>query len=161
MPDLHSDSFPILTAIRKSFAWEHEFKAFVEIASHDQFGLKIRLHDGNIANRVLPVTYSMIWKMKILEICEAILGGGLRGVEFIYTEPGVNRPMTRFDNEEKNLAGTKYRNQINRVANAIKGIISGMKAESVEYRTLPSEVFQTAEKLFHRKNQSSYCPLKI
>src|SRR4030065_2231305 len=39
----------------KSFAWEHEFKAFVELASRDQFGLKIRLHDGNVANRVLPV----------------------------------------------------------------------------------------------------------
>ena len=26
----------------KSFAWEHEFKAFVELASQDQFGLKIR-----------------------------------------------------------------------------------------------------------------------
>jgi len=29
----------------KSFAWEHEFKAFVELASHDQFGLKIKLPD--------------------------------------------------------------------------------------------------------------------
>jgi hypothetical protein len=27
----------------KSFAWEHEFKAFVEQASKDQFGLKIKL----------------------------------------------------------------------------------------------------------------------
>ena len=27
----------------KSFAWEHEFKAFIEMASHDQFGLKVKL----------------------------------------------------------------------------------------------------------------------
>src|SRR5664280_610758 len=39
----------------KSFAWEHEFKAFVEQASQDQFGLKVKLPNGNVANRVLPV----------------------------------------------------------------------------------------------------------
>ena len=39
----------------KSFAWEHEFKAFVEQASKDQFGLKVKLPNGNVANRVLPV----------------------------------------------------------------------------------------------------------
>lgn len=39
----------------RSFAWEHEFKAFIEQASHDKFGLKIKLPDGNIAKRVLPV----------------------------------------------------------------------------------------------------------
>src|SRR5664280_20107 len=27
----------------KSFAWEHEFKAFIEQASNDQFGLKVKL----------------------------------------------------------------------------------------------------------------------
>ncbi len=143
----------------KSFAWEHEFKAFVEMASHDQFGLKIRLHDGNIANRVLPVRIHDL-ENEDIRICESILGGGLRGVEFIYTEPGVNRPMTRLDNEEKNLAGTKYRNQINRVANAIKGIISGMKAESVDYRTLPSEVFQTAERLLPQEKSIIVLPFE-
>ena len=30
----------------KSFAWEHEFKAFVELASKDQFGLKVKLQMG-------------------------------------------------------------------------------------------------------------------
>ena len=39
----------------KSFAWEHEFKAFIEQASHDQIGLKVKLSGGNIASRVLPV----------------------------------------------------------------------------------------------------------
>jgi len=37
----------------KSFAWAHEFKTFVELASKDQFGLKVRLPGGNVANRVL------------------------------------------------------------------------------------------------------------
>src|SRR5512137_1173789 len=39
----------------KSFAWEHEFIAFVERASRDQFGLKVKLPNGNVANRALPV----------------------------------------------------------------------------------------------------------
>jgi hypothetical protein len=39
----------------KSYAWEHEFKAFVEQASKDQYGLKVKLPGGNVANRVLPV----------------------------------------------------------------------------------------------------------
>jgi hypothetical protein len=39
----------------KSFAWKHEFKAFVEQASQDQFGLKVKLPNGNVAIRVLPV----------------------------------------------------------------------------------------------------------
>jgi hypothetical protein len=41
----------------KSFAWEHEFKAFVEQASNDQFGLKVRLPNGNLASGVLPVIF--------------------------------------------------------------------------------------------------------
>jgi hypothetical protein len=39
----------------KSFAWEHEFRAFVEQASRDQFGLKVKLPNGNVASRVLPI----------------------------------------------------------------------------------------------------------
>src|SRR5512140_3849188 len=33
----------------KSFAWEHEFKPFIEQASKDKFGLKVRLSNGNVA----------------------------------------------------------------------------------------------------------------
>ena len=40
----------------KSFAWVNEFMAFVKQASEDQFGLKVKLPNGNIASRVLPVT---------------------------------------------------------------------------------------------------------
>src|SRR5512138_69891 len=39
----------------KSFAWEHEFKAFVKMASGDQFGLRVKLPNGNVGCRVLPV----------------------------------------------------------------------------------------------------------
>jgi TolB-like protein len=110
----------------KSFAWEHEFKTFVEQASQDQFGLKIRLPNGNVANRVLPVHIHDL-DITDIKLCESVLGGVLRGVEFIYKEQGVNRPLTIDDDEKKNINNTKYRNQINKVALAIKEIITAIK----------------------------------
>ncbi len=115
----------------KSFAWEHEFKAFVEQASKDQFGLKVKLPNGNVASRVLPVRIHDLDNEDI-ELCESLTGGVLRGVEFIYKEPGVNRSLSPKDNEEKNLNKTNYRNQINKVALAIKELIMGLL-------TIPSE----------------------
>jgi TolB-like protein len=114
----------------KSFAWEHEFKAFVELASQDRFGLKVKLPNGNVSNRVLPVRIHDLNNADI-KLCESVLGGILRGVEFIYKEPGVNKPLTYEDDEKKNLNNTKYRIQINKVANAIDEIISGLKTEPV------------------------------
>jgi tetratricopeptide (TPR) repeat protein len=110
----------------KSFAWEHEFKAFVEQASKDQFGLRVKLPNGNVANRVLPVR---IHELDIGDIkeCEALLSGVLRGVEFIYKEPGVDKPLSPLDNEKKNLNNTVYRIQIIKVAHAIREIILGLK----------------------------------
>ncbi len=115
----------------KSYAWEHEFKAFVDQASKDQFGLKVTLPNGNVANRVLPIR---IHDLDIADIkeCELILGGVLRGVEFIYKSPGVNRPLRSIeDNPHDNLNHTIYRDQINKVANAISEIISGLQRASV------------------------------
>jgi TolB-like protein len=109
----------------KSFAWEHEFKAFVELASHDQFGLKVKLPNGNVASRVLPVRIHDL-DNKDINLCESVLGSVLRGIEFIYKEPGVNRSLSTKDHEEKNLNNTNYRNQINKVALAIKEIINSI-----------------------------------
>ena len=110
----------------KSFAWEHEFKAFIEQASKDEFGLKVKLPNGNVASRVLPVRIYDLDTADI-KLCEAVLEGGIRGVEFIYKEPGVNRPLRASeDNPHDNLNHTIYRNQINKVANAVKEIISAI-----------------------------------
>ncbi|MCX6254511.1 MAG: hypothetical protein NTV31_08560 [Bacteroidia bacterium] len=114
----------------KSFAWEHEFKAFIEQASRDQYGLKVKLPNGNVANRVLPIRIHDLDNDDI-KLCESILGGVLRGVEFIYKEPGVDKPLAPEDNEKKNLNNTKYRIQIIKVALAIKEIILGLKTEPV------------------------------
>ncbi|MCU0409510.1 MAG: tetratricopeptide repeat protein [Bacteroidales bacterium] len=110
----------------KSFAWENEFKAFVDSASGDRFGLKVRLPNGNVASRVLPVRIYDLNEADI-KLCESVLRGVVRGMDFIYSEPGVNRPLKPDDDEKANLNRTKYRNQINKVGNAIFEIISGLQ----------------------------------
>ena len=120
----------------KSFAWEHEFKAFVEEASEDQFGLKVKLPNGNVANRVLPVRIHDLDAADIKE-CESVLGGVLRGIEFIYKSAGVNRPLRSTEEKpHENLNKTIYRDQINKVALAIREIITaiehpGQKTEGI------------------------------
>jgi len=110
----------------KSFAWEHEFKAFVEQASKDQFGLKVKLPNGNVASRVLPVRIHVLDAADV-DLCETIIEGVLRGIDFIYKSSGVNRPLRAFeDNPQDNLNKTYYRDQINKVANAIKELISAL-----------------------------------
>ena len=111
----------------KSFAWEHEFKAFIEEASKDQFGIKIKLPNGNVANRVLPVRIHDL-DAEDIKLCESSLGGALRGVEFIYKSPGVNRPLrVKEDKLQDNVNKTIYRDQINKVANAVKEIFLGIR----------------------------------
>jgi hypothetical protein len=123
----------------KSFAWEHEFKAFIEEASKDQFGLKIKLPNGNVANRVLPVWIHGL-DAEDIKLCESSLGGVLRGIEFIYKSPGVNRPLrVREDKLQDNVNKTIYRDQINKVANAVKEIFSGIrKGEDLSAKEQPS-----------------------
>ena len=112
----------------KSFAWEHEFRVFVEQASKDQFGLKVKLPGGNVSNRVLPVQIHDL-DADDKKLVESMLGGFIRGIEFIYKEPGVNRPLKPEDDEKKNLNNIKYLNQINKVANTIKDILQGLRAK--------------------------------
>jgi tetratricopeptide (TPR) repeat protein len=127
----------------KSFAWENEFKAFVELASKDHYGLKIKLSNGNVASRVLPVRIHDLDEVDIKE-CESVLGGFLRGIEFIYKEAGIDKPLSPNDNEKKNLNGTNYRIQIIKLAHSIKEIILGMKNEPA----------QTAKEKVQRKQSS-------
>jgi len=129
----------------KSFAWEHEFKAFVEQASHDQFGLKVKLPNGNVASRVLPVRIYDL-SPEDIEACETVIGGVLRSIEFIYAEPGVNRPLrANEDNPNDNLNHTTYRNQINKVANSIQDILQGLKHYIQHPGGFPERVIEPAQ----------------
>jgi TolB-like protein/tetratricopeptide (TPR) repeat protein len=106
-----------------SFAWENEFKAFVELAKEDQFGLKVKLQNGNVASRVLPVRIYDLSSNEV-ELCEAVTEGVLRGIDFVFKAPGVNRPLRAHeDHPADNINKTYYRDQINKVANSIKEII--------------------------------------
>jgi TolB-like protein/Flp pilus assembly protein TadD len=140
----------------KSFAWEHEFKAFVDLASKDQYGLKVKLPSGNVANRVLPIQIHDIDKGDIT-LFESVIGSVLRGIEFIYKEPGVNKPLTEDDDEKKNLNGTKYRIQINKVANAIKDIITAIQ----QYNPQQDEIKQAVSKPVTTPQKSKKSPIII
>jgi len=110
-----------------SFAWKYEFKVFAEQASQDRFGLKIKLPNGNVASRILPVRIHDL-EIDDIRICELILGGVLRCIDFIYRSPGVNRPLqSHEDHPQDNLNKSYYRDQINKVANAIEEILRGLK----------------------------------
>jgi len=129
----------------KAFAWEHEFKAFVEQASHDQYGLKVKLPNGNVASRVLPVRIYDL-SPEDIEACETVIGGVLRSIEFIYAEPGVNRPLrANEDNPNDNLNHTTYRNQINKVANSIQDILQGLKHYIQHPGGFPERVIEPAQ----------------
>jgi TolB-like protein len=124
----------------KSFAWEHEFKAFVELASKDQPGLKVKLPNGNVASRVLPVRIYDLDTSDI-KLCESVLGGVLRSVDFIYKSTGVNRPLRSIEEKpQDNLNNTIYRDQINKVANSIKEIIPAISHHEYKLEEVSKEV---------------------
>ena len=120
----------------KSFAWENEFAAFVDQGSKDKFGLKVRLENGNVANRVLPVRIHESLSSDDVRFFESVLGGVMRGIDFIYREPGVNRPFTPRDLDDRASEKPSYRNQMNKVANAIDEIISALKKEKPDLNML-------------------------
>ena len=89
--------------------------------------MKVTLPNGNVANRVLPIRINDLDASDI-KLCESVIGGVLRGIDFIYKESGVNRPLrSNEDNPHDNLNHTIYRNQINKVALAVKDIIESIK----------------------------------
>jgi TolB-like protein len=104
------------------------------MASHDHFGLKVKLPTGNVAARILPIQINEL-PPEDKSLLENELGGVLRAIEFIYKEPGVNRPLrSNEDRPNENLIKTFYRNQINKVANAIDEVIHSLK----EKETIPA-----------------------
>ena len=114
----------------KSFAWNSEFLAFIRRAAVNPPGLDIKLMSGNVASRVLPVRIHEIDDQDQLTL-ENELKGKIRSVDFIYHTAGVNRPLRPDDDKVRdNEYKTVYRNQINKVANAIKEILYSIKTPS-------------------------------
>jgi TolB-like protein len=123
------------------------------------------LPGGNVASRVLPIQIHEL-DAGDRKIIESELGGFLRGIEFIYKEPGVNRPlMANEDHPDNNLNKTFYRNQINKVANAVKEIITAIKKPNQQVGEVPRE--DVREKSEHLKKLNpkviiaSFCVLAL
>lgn len=137
----------------KSFAWQHEFCAFNILAKKDMFGRDIRLSSGNVASRILPVKIHDL-DPEDQTLLEKELGGVLRCVEFIYKSAGVNRPLSASeDHPHDNLNKTYYRDQINKVAIAVKEIITALKNQSRHREENLQADFEN--KPVYRKNNGS------
>lgn len=137
---------PVLSqtyADTKSFAWKNEFCAYSNLLKTDDLGKDIKLINGNVTSRILPIRIHDL-ETEDKALIEAELGAVLRSIDFIYREPGVNRPLTATDKREQNLAKTFYRDQVNKVAYAVKAILQAIrnphKEISAEYsNALPTQ----------------------
>ena len=110
----------------RSFAWQHEFCVFNKMSQADGLGRDIKLANRNVASRILPLKIHDL-DVEDKALLENELGSAMRSIEFIYRSPGVNRPLSPSDSPEKNINKTFYRDQINKVANAVKEIVFGIK----------------------------------
>jgi TolB-like protein/tetratricopeptide (TPR) repeat protein len=112
----------------RSFAWQYELCAFNKMSKEDQLGRDIRLGNGNVASRILAVKiHELDGEDEIL--LEKELGGTLRSIEFIFMSSGVNRPLRAAeDHPQDNLNKTFYRDQMNKVANSVKALITGIQS---------------------------------
>ncbi len=134
----------------KSFAWNNEFLAFLKIAREDSIGLDVKLSSGNVASRVLPVRIHDL-NPEDVSLVESQIGV-IRSIDFIYKEAGVNRPLhPTEENPNDNLNKTHYRNQINKVANAIDEIIRSLKM----IRSMPDVEKSRTDQVFTRDQREA------
>ncbi|HTE34318.1 MAG TPA: hypothetical protein VK666_28255 [Chryseolinea sp.] len=111
----------------QSFAWQHEFCAFNKSVSEDAFGRDIKLSNGNVASRIVPVKIHEIDSTD-QNLIKNEIGDVLRSVDFIFRSPGVNRPLKANDLRTENDNRIYYRDQINKVANTVKQIVAAMRS---------------------------------
>ena len=115
----------------ESYPWKNEFLEFIRSTESDQFGLSVKLPNGNTASRILPVRIHEIDEDDI-QLLERELKTKIRPVDLIFKAPGVNRPLrAQEDDPLKNVNKIIYRDQINKVANAVKDIIHGLKSQEL------------------------------
>ena len=140
----------------KSFAWNHEFLVFKKLASEDAYGLKIKLKNGNVASRILPVRIHEL-DPKDKAILENEIGP-MRAVDFIFNSPGVNRPLRRVDLRADNTNKCIYHDQVNKVANGVKEIIDGIR-NSGEVAKKPAS--KESQPLFYGTRKKTVLTKKI
>jgi Predicted integral membrane protein len=141
---------------QNSYAWQYEFLAFNKLAKEDRVGRDIKLRNGNYASRILPIRIHDL-EQEDVKLFEKETGSILRAMDFVFkTSSGVNRPLkANEDHPNDNLNKTFYTDQINKTANAIKEIISGLKIEATtlaKEKTLHKEILEEIKKE-ERKNE--------
>jgi TolB-like protein len=119
-----------------SFAWQHEFVAFNRMASQDAIGRDVKLSNGNVASRILPVKIHEL-DADDVGVIETELQNPLRAIDFTFRSAGVNRPLLPRDDETPGEHQISYRNQINKTANAIKELLTAMKAVGASQGAAP------------------------
>ncbi len=149
----------------KSFAWQKEFVEFNKLAKEDKYGREIKLSSGNVTSRILPIKINDL-DPEDKTLLENELGGVLRSIEFIYKSAGVNRPLrANEDHPQDNLNKTYYRDQINKVANAVKEIITAVKKHHQQVGEVPKEVViskpEPSKKLNPKVIIASFCVLSL
>lgn len=122
-----------------SFAWQNEFVAFNRMAGEDRFGRDVKLASGNVCSRIIPVRIHDL-EAADMDLLEREMHCRPRSIDFIFSGSGVNRPLKPNDNPDKNLYKTFYRDQINKVANAVKQIIYGLHPDE---RKRVAKTYQT------------------
>ena len=97
------------------------------MAEQDRFGKDIKLRSGNVASRILPVRIHDL-EHEDIKLFEKETGSVLRPMDFVFsTSSGVNRPLrANEDHPNDNLNKTFYRDQVNKVARAVKEILIGL-----------------------------------
>lgn len=122
-----------------SFAFRHELIAFRHLAETDDFGLKVKLANGNVCSRILPVRIHEP-DPEDIKLFETESRGVLRPIDFIFRSMGVNRPLRPSDDARNDIAGHLfYRDQMNKLANSIKEILVAI---------------QTGKKHFHENDRT-------
>jgi TolB-like protein len=125
-----------------SYAWQREFLPFNSLAQNDCLGSDIKLRSGNVASRILPIRIHDL-DQEDIKLFEKETGSVLRALDFVFkTSSGVNRPLrANEDHPNENNNKTFYRDQINKVANAIKEIIYGLKSsENTSLEVIPEKI---------------------
>ena len=129
-----------------SLVWNEEFMGFQEGAKQDVFGATVQTA-GNRASRTIPVKIHDI-DAEDLKMLETALSGNMRSVDFIYREQGVNRPLHPADDEKSaNPLKPLYRNQINKLANLVKDIVTGIRQLERGNRPEPAVFNPTARQI--------------
>jgi hypothetical protein len=111
---------------QESYAWKHEFLEFLAINDESSRSLEIRLPGGNVASRVLPVRIHNL-DYEDVYLMENRLRGRLRSIDFVYESGGVDRPLRLKDDDAHQPGILIYRNQISKVALAIRDLITGIR----------------------------------